>query len=334
MNIRLIVITSDIDYVECFSDVIEDSYKGVFKMSICSSAEKYKELSEKKNYDIALVDEALTDEMVFPTARLCAQLCDGETRAQKGSEYYPIQKYQRISYIVSELLEQYSKVAGGTGSYGKASGQMTAVWSPAGGVGKTTIAMAYAAKRASENDRVIYLNLEHFSSTESYFKDEAKSISALFEGLGSNNMEILIAGLLQKDSGSGILYFGSATNYDDLNVLTVSDIEEIINGCIAQCNELVVDLPSSCDEKVRYILERSDQIFGIADDSVAGKNKWKQFQTQHSLYGEIADKITMIANKGADISKWYEEHTVAMPYVKSQDPVVIYKSLAIQDFDE
>ena len=84
MNIRLIVITSDIDYVECFSDVIEDSYKGVFKMSICSSAEKYKELSEKKNYDIALVDEALTDEMVFPTARLCAQLCDGETRAQKG----------------------------------------------------------------------------------------------------------------------------------------------------------------------------------------------------------------------------------------------------------
>ncbi len=34
MNIRLIVITSDIDYVECFSDVIEDSYKGVFKMSI------------------------------------------------------------------------------------------------------------------------------------------------------------------------------------------------------------------------------------------------------------------------------------------------------------
>lgn len=72
MNIRLIVITSDIDYVECFSDVIEDSYKGVFKMSICSSAEKYKELSEKKSYDIALVDEALTDEMVFPTARLCA----------------------------------------------------------------------------------------------------------------------------------------------------------------------------------------------------------------------------------------------------------------------
>ena len=50
--------------------------------------------------------------------------------------------------------------------------------------------MAYAAKRASETDRVIYLNLEHFSSTESYFKDEAKSISALFEGLGSNNMEI------------------------------------------------------------------------------------------------------------------------------------------------
>ena len=107
MNIRLIVITSDIDYVECFSDVIEDSYKGVFKMSICSSAEKYKELSEKKSYDIALVDEALTDEMVFPTARLCAQLCDGETRAQKGSEYYPIQEYQRISHIVSELLEQY-----------------------------------------------------------------------------------------------------------------------------------------------------------------------------------------------------------------------------------
>lgn len=74
MNIRLIVITSDIDYVECFSDVIEDSYKGVFKMSICSSAEKYKELSEKKSYDIALVDEALTDEMVFPRQD-CVRSC-------------------------------------------------------------------------------------------------------------------------------------------------------------------------------------------------------------------------------------------------------------------
>ena len=334
MNIRLMVITPDIDYVECFSDVIEDSYKGVFKMSICSSAEKYQELSEKKKYDIVLVDVSVADDIAFPSARLSALLCDGESGAERGSEYYPIQKYQRISHIVSELLEQYSKVAGGTGSYGKASGQMTAVWSPAGGVGKTTIAMAYAAKRASETNRVIYLDLEHFSSTETYFKDEAKSISALFEGLGNNNMEILIAGLLQKDSGSGILYFGSVTNYDDLNVLTVSDIEEIINGCIAQCNELVIDLPSACDEKVRYILERSDQILGIADDSATGKNKWKQFQTQHSLYGEIVDKMTMIANKGADISRWYEERTVAMPYIKSQDPIVIYKSLAIQDFDE
>ncbi len=334
MNIRLVVITSDIDYVECFSDVIEDSYKGVFKMSICSSVEKYQELSEKKSYDIALVDEALTDELAFPAARLCAQLCDGETRAQRGSEYYPIQKYQRISHIVSELLEQYAKVAGGTGSYGKASGQMTALWSPAGGVGKTTIAMAYAAGRASETNRVIYLDLEHFSSTEAYFKDEAKSMSTLFEGLGSNNMEILIAGLLQKDSGSGILYFGPVTNYDDLNVLTVSDIEEIINGCIAQCNELIVDLPSACDEKVRYILERSDRIFGIADDSVTGKNKWEQFQTQHSLYSEIADKLTMVANKGADISKWYQDHVVNIPFIKSQDPVIIYKSLAIRDFDE
>lgn len=333
MNIRLIVITPDIDYVECFSDVIEDSYKGVFKMSICSSAEKYQELSEKKNYDIALVDEMLIDQIAFPNARLCAQLC-GESGTEVGPNYYPIQKYQRISHIVSELLEQYSKVAGGSGGYAKANGRMTAVWSPKGGVGKTTIAMAYAAAKSVENESVIYLDLEYFSSTAAYFHENAKSISALFEGLGSNNMEILIAGLLQKDSGSGILYFGSATNYDDLNVLSVSDLDEIINGCIAQCSELIVDLPSSCDEKVRYILERSDQVLAVADDSVVGRTKWNQFQTQHSLYGEISDKMIMVANKGADISKWYEEHTVNIPYIKSQDPVVVYKSLSIQDFEE
>lgn len=146
-------------------------------------------------------------------------------------------------------------------------------------------------------------------------------------------MEILIAGLLQRDNGSGVLYFGPAANYDDINILTISDLEEIINGCISQCNELVIDLSSSCDEKVRYILERSDRVFAVVDDSVTGKNKWDQFRTQHSLYGEIADKLTVIANKGADSDGWNAENVIKMPLVRSGDPVVIYKTLSVQDFE-
>lgn len=335
MNIRLVIISSDMEYAECFSDVIADNYKNVFKMSICSSAEKYKELSGKKHFDIALVDSDIVEEIAFPNARLCAQLCEGELRQEDLTGYYPIQKYQRVSHIVSALLEQYAKVASGSGGYGQTKGQLTAVWSPAGGVGKTSIALAYAAGRASEDNPVIYLDLESFSSTAAYFRDNAKSISALFEGLGGNsNMEILIAGLLQKDTGSGILYFGPAINYDDVNILSVSDLEEIINGCVVQCGELVVDLSSACDEKTRYILERADRVLAVADDSMTGRNKWNQFQTQHSLYSEIADKMTLVANKGADVSSWYKESVVSVPFVRSQDPVVVYKTLSVQDFDE
>lgn len=334
MNIRLVIVTSDMEYAECFSDVIADNYKNVFKMSICSSAANYKSLSDRKHFDIALVDGDIAEEIAFPNAKLCAELCD-ESGSEVGVNYYPIQKYQRISHIVSELLEQYSKVANSAGGYGQAKGRLTAVWSPVGGVGKTSIAMAYAAGIASEDNPVIYLDLEPFSSTATYFHDNAKSISSLFEGLGGNsNMEILIAGLLQKDTGSGILYFGPAINYDDLNILTISDLEEIIDGCVAQCSELVVDLSSSCDEKTRYILERADRVLAVADDSVTGKNKWSQFQTQHSLYGEIADKMTLVANKGADVSGWYREAAVSVPFVRSQDPVIVYKTLSVQDFDE
>lgn len=328
MKIRLLIASPDLDYTDYLSRVLVEKYADIFEVSVCSSEERLSEMVSNHRADIVLAEKQLADVIDLRTTRLPLVFVDETGRTgDLGSEYKRIKKYQRISVLVKEVLGGYADVSPDE-PFGNASAQITAFWSPAGGSGKTTSALAYAANCVAQGKKTVYLDLQNFSCSSVYFQQNDKSISTLFQKLDSN-VELLLHSIRQQDSGSGIFYFTLPDNYDDINILNYDDLCKLIAGCAKGTDELVIDLASICDEKVRKVFDFANQVFIVLDGSRANSAKWDQFQTQNNVYEQVRSKIKLVANKGAKLDASGVNGLVSLPYVQTSDPVAVYKTLSI-----
>lgn len=328
MKIQLLIAISDSDYMEHLSRVLTEKSADLFEVSACSAPDRLGELLSRRRFDAALLDADMAEAADLSAIRLPLLVWDGASETgEKARGLSRVRKYQRISAISGEVAQQYAAVCEPQEGFGASRARITAVWSPAGGSGKTTVALAFAAQRASAGKRAVYLDLEPFSATPACFKEPGKSISTVFEKL-DGDVNLLFQSIRQEDSGSGICYFGRPQNYDDMNILTEEDITALVEGCAAGADELVVDLGSLCTRPVRRALELADQVFLVADSSAVCRAKCDQFRTQHNVYDAIAGKLTVVANRGARNVAAQGETALSLPKVDADDPVVVYKTLS------
>ena len=320
MKIQLLIASDDDDYREQLSQVLTERYSDTFEVSVCSSAPRLAEQLSRRVFDAALLEPELAEHVQLSQVRMPLLLWNGSAGCAVSEHVRQIRKYQRISSMVSQLLEQYAAVAEKSGDAELERGRITVVWSPSGGCGKTTAALAYAAQRAGEGKKSLYLDLEAFSSGPVYFSQNGKSISSVFEKL-DENVELLLQSIRQKDAVSGIFYFSQPENYDDISILTQEDVRLLVNASVQGIDELVIDLSSTFDDKIQMLLELADRILLVTDSSRASQQKLEQFRTQHSIYEKVREKTIQVANKGFRIHSEEGEHAVLLPLVKSSDPV-------------
>lgn len=329
MKIRLLLASPDSDYTEYLSRVLVEKYADVFEISVCSNSERLNEMVVNHRTDVVLAEKQLADAVDLRMARLPLVFVDETGRiSESGSDYKRIKKYQRISTLVKEVLGEYADVSANDETFGGASAQITAVWSPAGGSGKTTAALAYATNCVAQGKKTVYLDLQNFSCSTVYFQQSDKSISTLFQKLDSN-VELLLHSIRQQDSGSGVFYFTRPDNYDDISILNCDDLRRLIEGCSKGVDEVVIDLTSICDDKVRKVFEFANQIFVVLDGARVSAAKWEQFQTQNNVYEQVRSKIKLVANKNAKLDAANVNGIVNLPYVQSGDPVAVYKTLSV-----
>lgn len=328
MKIQLLIAVSESGYTEHLSRVLTERSGDIFEISVCSAPERLGELLGRQHFDAALLDEESARAADLSAIRLPLLVWDGTSElAGKLRDMTWVRKYQRISAIGSDVIQRYAAVSGAQENFGAGRAVITAVWSPAGGVGKTTVALALAANRAAAGRHTAYLDLEPFSAAPVYFKEPGKSISAVFEKL-DGDVTLLFQGIRQEDAATGICYFGRPQNYDDINILTEADVSALLEGCAASSDELVVDLGSACTALTRRVLDIADQVLLVADSSPVCQSKCGQFRTQHSVYASIAEKLTIAANRGARNAAAPGERVLSLPKVDSDDPVTVYRTLA------
>ena len=333
MKIKLLIATDDSDYSEYLSNVLTDKYADTFEVTVCSSVQLLNDLLKERNFDVALLAASFCVASYLSSIRLPFLLWEGsETAAVQAADYRRISKYQRISSLAGNVLEACAEISIGGKRINTAKAYWTAVWSPSGGVGKTTVALAYATRKVADGQEVLYLNLEHFSSSPLYFAETGKSISVLFEKL-DGNAELLVRALSQQDRGTGIRYFCHPENYDDINVLSAEDILILLKECSAGMDEIVIDLPCICDERIRQIFEIADKVILVTDATKTSQTKLEQFVKQHNVFEQIQAKTVLIANKGAIIDKNPLKTAICLPHVAAGNAIEIYKTLSSNRFE-
>ena len=335
MKINLLIAADDADYVGHLSRVLSEKHSSAFHVNACTSLERLGDLLSARSYDAALLEPAFASAADLGAIRMpLLLLAENAALGEGAGGLKRIRKYQRISTMAGSILELYADVSKGKGMgvFEQSKAQITAVWSPAGGAGKTTAALAYAAYMASSGKLAVYLDLECFSSTPAYFSGDGKSISKAFEKLESN-IQMFLMGIRQQDIGSAIMYFNGPDNYDDMNILTPDNVETIVNACAAEADALVVDLPSQCDDRVKRVLGLADAVLLVCDPSSTSQAKLAQFVGQHNVFGQIEHKTVLINNKGAKAANERFSRTIHLPLVNSVDPVSIYKTLSGSNFE-
>lgn len=336
MKLKLLIATADSDYAEHLSNNLSGKYSDTFEVSVCSSAERLRDLLAVNRYDTILLEPSFTSSVNADSAHLQLVLMDESGFDDDSNNHLKrIHKYRRISSIVGNILENYAESSNSIGNFVTNTARVTAVWSPSGGTGKTTVALAYAAHKISNGKQAVYLNLENFSSTSAYFQEDGKSISKVFEKLDSNvaNVHMLLLGIRQQDISSGITYFCGPENYEDINILTASDIETLVNACAIEADELVIDLASQYDERVKKIFEMANTVLIICAPSSTSQVKLKQFLNQHNVFGQIQVKTVFVNNKCTNIADADANQTIHLPRVQSSDPISIFKTLSSSKFD-
>ena len=331
MKIRLLIATCDSDYSEHLSDVLSKDFSDAIEVSVCSTNERLHTLLEAQSFDAALLDSSMLTACDLKSILLPMLLWAKEDEAiDIPSGVKSIRKYQRISSLAGTILENYALISSENNTVDPDRAFVTAVWSPAGGVGKTTVALAYAARRVSEGKQVLYLDLESFSSVPAFFTESGTSISTVFDMLEnrSGNLKVLLKGILRLDSAAGIGYFCRPNNYDDINILSSDDISTLITACSGVTEELVIDLPSVCDDRAQRIFEMADSILLITDPSPTAKAKLSQFVTQHNIFERIRSKTKFVANKGASLSAQPVDCNLSLPLLHAADAPAVYRTLA------
>ncbi len=333
MKIKLLIGTKEEDYLEHISKVLSEQYEKTFDVTVVATDDSMNKILHETSFDVALMDVDMidTNSVNMDAVKMPIILYQELTEIKEDYKAYQIvAKYQRISKIVSEILQKYSEIVSVTGIKSRKS-HIVAVWSPCGGVGKTTVALAYAANRQFHDKSVLYLNLEKFSSVSTYFPNGDKSISLAFEKLDSN-LQLLLQSIKQKDS-SGIYYFAEPNNYDDINILSIDDIETLVESCATEEDELIIDLSSVCDEKVQKIFDMADTVLIVVDATENSKNKIRQYLTQNNVAGHFMHKSILVKNKDVRYDVQGFDRVVKLPLISSINAVSVYKTLSADSFD-
>ena len=332
--IKLLIASEDKDYADHLSRVLADKWADEFTVRVCSSAESLHDAMAGGTYDIALAEVGLITAADRDMVRMPFVLVDASGISTSLTEHMrPINKYQRISSMVQKMLGQYAEVAGDISKISSGKAHITAVWSPCGGVGKTTVALAYALHKITAGKQATYLSLENFSSVPVYFGDgdAEQSISKVLEKLDTN-ISYYLKSVSRKDSATGITYFGAATNYTDLTILTPEEMEGLVKACAAETDVLVIDLSSQCDERMQKLLELATTVLIVCDNSKSAAVKLAQFMGQHDIHARIEHKSVLVYNKGAKDNGENASAKIQLPLIKSSDATDIFKSLSSAPF--
>ena len=332
MRVKMLIATGDVRYTELISDYISNHYTDVIEVSVCNDSPGLQELLSLRRYDVALMDAALINNADSESIKLPLALCSEYEADEISEQLRKVSKYQRISAIVADVLEQYAKISGKRCDSYSRTANITAIWSPSGGAGKTTVALAYAASSAAEGKGVFYLNLESFSSVPAYFNGRGKSISTVFDMLdnGEGNVKILLQGI--RCSESGVSYLCEPDNFDDICILSPENITELVTSCAQITDELVIDLSSMCDMRTRQVFELADKVLLVTEPAASAEAKLSQFTSQNNVFESIREKTTIVANKGAAVNELKTETMISLPFVQVADADMIFKTLKDYNF--
>ncbi len=307
MNITIAIADADRDYVERISEVLQQY--GELTIHVYTNGDKLQAAMEAKRFDVVLFDPDVSRERLS-FANVTFPVCLYSDEAHNRGLYTDlakVEKYQRISNIYKEIVREYADKAGYAADFDHSQNTViTAVYSPVGGSGKTTVALAVACRLAGMGKTVLFISAEQLNSSFYVNPRQEDGITALVEVASDErvNFELKVKGLM-KQGLNGMYYiegFDKIVDYDAVTGSEITDTLDKIRRC-GICDVMVVDMESNLDPVGRAILAIADHVAVVEKPGELSGVKMSLF-AQQALMNECGRKMVKICNFAENHSQY------------------------------
>lgn len=204
-------------------------------------------------------------------------------------------KFQKADLIYKQILGIYSENADSISGLklNDDACKIVAFSSPCGGTGTSTAAAAYAIKSAREGKRVMYLNIEQYSSVDKFFFAEGQSgLSDIIYALKGKkaNISLKIESCVKVDS-RGVSFFSKAKLPLDLMEMGIEELKRLINEVelTGSYDIIVLDMDFGIDKKFIEIYKLAHNIVMVSDGSEIANEKIVDAYTALKVMEESMD---------------------------------------------
>lgn len=309
MKIKLAILESDTNYLRRIISTFNDNFSDKLETYSFTDAAAAECALNTTKIDVLLASEKFpVNTRKIPKGCGFAYLVDSFDNISVNGQK-AICKFQKIDLIYKEILSVYSEVTlaqTGTQFNGNSDMHIISFLSPSGGVGSSSVAVAYAIYLSKRGKKVLYLNMEQFGDCSLYFYSEGKfSFSDVIYTIKSDkaNLTLKLESTVKKDK-TGVYFFDSCNTAFDLFELSSNDIIKLFNTLKAAntYDYIVLDMNFLLNEVFTELLNFSTKIVFVSDGSEVSNLKFtkalKALQiVEHQTGISILDRVSVMYNK-------------------------------------
>jgi cellulose biosynthesis protein BcsQ len=298
-RLSLVIVDKDEFYIESMVEFIMGGYSEKVSVNSFTKIELLKKYLDDlyQSIDVLLINADLYNEALsLNKVKLLLILSGSNTSTHENLTV--IKKYQNCEVIINQIQDLFAAMDRNSSEQDEKMIKIIAVYSPIGGVGKTTIAIALSNTLVSRGNLVLYLNIEDMSSTGAFLNDRKITGSISSEAriyTNKTNLYMGIDNVRSVDEVTGIHYLNFANSELVSGNIDDEEVERFINVFreTKLYDVLIIDLGSRFDKRAKTILENSDKVVLIL-----GQDKISLYKSKHFFNGLIESKVNVdIQNK-------------------------------------
>ena len=308
MKIKLAILEKDVNYLNRIVSVFSTKYADMFEIySFTEPAVALLSLEDAK-IDVLVANEVFEiDVTTLPKRCGFAYFVDSGDIDMKNDQR-AICKFQKADLIYKQILSVYSEKAGSISGL-KLDDETTKICvfnSVSGGTGASTMAAAAAMYFSAKNKKTLYLNLERFGSSDSFFSGEGQfDMSDIIYALKSKkaNLPLKLESCVKQDI-KGVYFYSQSKIALDMLELGCDEIIRLISELklTGSYDYIIVDMDFGIDNNSIKICKLAHSVVWVGDGSEISNNKIFRAYNAISTIEEKADspltnRICLMYNK-------------------------------------
>lgn len=307
-------------YVRAFMEYVNLKKSHLFRVRICTEKEQLERMFSEEEVEILLISaewyESCKD---FIRNKCVIFLSEGSLPAVL--RIYPaVYKYQSVENILREIMYYYSEQADETEYFTgiHKDNRVIGVYSPIGGIGKTTFALALGQVLA-ENQNVLYLNLEECSGFKEFLGASHWNLSDLIYFLRQQKAPFLyrLNSMVQK--WDRMDYIPPCEFYTDFQQITVEEWQQLLQLIRTQSSYdfIILDIGNILGNEID-LLRQCDGIYVPVRQDVISQSKIGQWMSGIRILGnmDVLEKIQKLELPADDMIYGSREDFSMLPQQK------------------